>query len=163
VFVPASGAFVRFVDVLDNQAAAQVSLPYALGGALYGDAATSWSVADTSSGDTVFGLGDRHAVFTFAGQPAIAAVVAGTGAAPALHDALDWQPYGTNAWWTSRWTALSVPAGGRVLLLQYLLRRPEGQTAEAGAQAEALSALTDPEALVGLTPAEQAAIVNFRP
>jgi hypothetical protein len=59
------------------------------------------------------------------------------------------------------WSALPVPADGQLLVMQFLIRRPAGEEAAAQAQAEALMNLTDPEALLGLTAAEKAAIYNF--
>jgi hypothetical protein len=45
--------------------------------------------------------------------------------------------------------------------MQFLVSRPAGGEAAAEAQAAALMNLTDPDALLGLTAAEKAALYNF--
>ena len=57
------------------------------------------------------------------------------------------------------WRNLVVPAGGRIIFLNFAVQA--GTRAAALAEAGALLALTDPSATSDLSPAEKAAIVNF--
>jgi hypothetical protein len=54
-----------------------------------------------------------------------------------------------------------VPAGGSVSFMHFALQRLPDDGAGAQTSAEALSSLTDPNALTGLTASEKAQIRNF--
>jgi hypothetical protein len=56
---------------------------------------------------------------------------------------------------------VTVPAGGTVILMHFAVQREPYDRADAQAQAESLRDLIDPEALVGMTAEEAAAVVNF--
>jgi hypothetical protein len=87
----------------------------------------------------------------------LAHVFAGGGAvlAPASVDFRESNGYLDVQWRTT------VPPGGTVAILHYGIQREVADAAGARAQAEALVALADADALAGLTPEERAWIVNF--
>ncbi|HEY2945975.1 MAG TPA: hypothetical protein VGN09_26320, partial [Vicinamibacteria bacterium] len=56
---------------------------------------------------------------------------------------------------------VTVPPGGKAILMRFAVRRPAGDIAGAEAAAQSLRNLTDPDALTGLTDEERAAVANF--
>jgi hypothetical protein len=88
------------------------------------------------------------------GTPALGHVFAGAGAAVTPIA----QFYNGNWTPTVRWQ-LTIAPGQTVSLMHFQTQRV--LRADAQAQAIALANLTDPVALIGLTPAQRASIVNF--
>lgn len=168
VFVPQLGRFARVLDVVANPTNAALSVPYGVYQSLPaagGTQSTTWELAATSNGDVEFTASDIYAVLSNseADRPALAYVLRGAGAVPQPYDGFTWYapPNWTYREWSSQWSALLVPPQSTVMVLQFVVQRPPGDTAAAETQAQALADLSDPEALAGLTPEEKASIVNF--
>ncbi len=153
VFVADSGGFARYVDTLTNttgtSATVTVTVRSAVAGPvdlLVGPAATGGRYAILKPGTTA--TATRPLVgFVFAGAQAGASA---TGLQfPRLIGSSGYQ------------YRLTIPAGESVSVLHFLLQRDPTDVAGAQAQAEVLATLADPAALIGLTAAERARIINF--
>lgn len=156
VYVPAAGGdWARYLDVLTNPGASEVSARVRIHGNLGSDGATR--IFGSSSGDLTVntddawfatddedGSGDPSLVHLFQGGPGSGALVSAS-VVSLSGDNLEWS------------FDVRVPAGGRIALLTFALQYPN----QAAAQAEAMRLLMMPEdAIVGLD--EYAAdIVNF--
>ena len=57
---------------------------------------------------------------------------------------------------------VTIPAGGSVTLMHFVVQRDASTPLAADAEAHALATLTDPDALANMTPAEKALVVNFQ-
>ena len=88
-------------------------------------------------------------------------MLSGTGAA-AGHDPWTFDTGDGWSWYGATWPAVTVLTGQTVVFMSFVTQAAHGEVELAAARAEALMNLTDPEALVGLSPDDRAAIVNFR-
>ncbi len=164
VYVPQDGRFVRHFDLIENPTAAPLTVGIQWWQDLWEGASSPWTVARTSSGDQLFDASDEWAGLSCQqdGVPALASVVRGN--APLLpFDVFAFDSNPDEGWlgWGAGYAALDVPAHGRAAVLQFVVQLPQGQNAEAAALAAALASLTEPGALVGISPEDRAAIVNF--
>jgi len=176
VFVPRDGYFARYLDVLHNPSAAPVTVDVRVdshfrfinevtGGFTF---SREPRVVTTGDGNAVVEAGDRYAViddnrdldpFLATNLPAAAVVFEGAGGpgpAALASYAIDFDAaFGRMR---ARWDAVTVPAGGRVALLHFLVQ----QTGRDGAaaSAERLASLP-PEALAGLSAEDRAMVLNF--
>ena len=123
-------------------------------------AGNDWTLA-TSSGDALFEADDQYAVFSADGTLEIVALVTAGAAGSQRPD--DAYAEASTIWGYAytAWSALQVPVGGSVIVMQFVVVRESGEATAAEQQAAALADLTDPEALLGLSAAERALIVNF--
>jgi len=171
VFVPATGYFVRHLELLSNPTVEPITVGVQVrshamatvgseqiitssdGDTLLtvgaGDSPDRWlTVDDGADGDPVAqsGAGTPALAFVFDGQGAVARAGTATFAG------------GTVGVLSYEWQNITVPAGGTVALMHF----GSQQTSRAAAQlsAERL-VLLPPEALAGMNPSEMAAIVNF--
>jgi hypothetical protein len=160
VFVPQSGAFVRFLEILENPLAVPVKATVQMWSPLGPNASrTKVAVAPGDTGSTYLVLDD-----TFGGRtptaPAVAHVTGGTGAV-APKTVFTWAPKsGESNYAEYQWTVM-VPPNGKVAIMHFGVARQPNDTPGAEAQAFSLVNLTDPEALAGMTDAEKAAVKNF--
>ncbi|HEX4954150.1 MAG TPA: carboxypeptidase regulatory-like domain-containing protein [Thermoanaerobaculia bacterium] len=182
IYVPRQGYFARYLEILENPTAAPISIDVALDtylrfvsnlrdGFRFNDPP---EIIGTSSGDSLLVVGpaaptpDRWAVVDVRGIPATSAlrelfpttahVFGGDGAPVAVSTAaLTLDSANTYGQLRAVWEDLTVPAGGTVVLMHFVSQET-GDAALAAAQR--LVALP-PEALVGLSAAELAAIANF--
>ncbi len=155
LFVPADDGLVRYLEVLDNPGAASatviVTLPSYLG------SYTDTAVLRTSSGDMVLSPADDWLATDDAGDgtgtPALGFAFSGAGAAV--------QPI-TASLAADGELALqfqvTVPAGGRAILMHFAVQNHDRATALATAQALASQGGS---ALTGLAAADRPRIVNF--
>jgi hypothetical protein len=155
-FVPPSGRFVRVIDVLENST--DRVIPYELyvpAEVRSADGQAPWAATESSSGDAVFDQADEWGAYAASGEPEVALVTSGAGGAHPTVEAWDeGTPY---PGWSFRYAG-TVPPRQKRLVLRFFVIRPGGG---ANALAAALANLTDPEALIGLTPDDRAAIANF--
>jgi hypothetical protein len=153
VFVPSSGRFARYLEVVHNPTAvtlpATVRVETELGAGSY----THWAVTPHATGNT-------YAVATHSNSsttPAVGLVFSGAGAvgspAAVSYDESEGDPY--VEWKTS------LGPGETAIFMHFTLQREPADGLGARAQGEALVSLTDPDALAGLTEDERAAIRNF--
>ena len=155
VFVPSDDAFVRYLEILENPGTAElvrrVKIRSGMSGYIDG-------VVLTSSGDLLSTPDDNFVIFddssSTGGAAAVPFVFSGpTGRLkPVAVDQVNRTLEVTYE--------VAIPAGGRVLLMHFAAERTT--RSEAAAAADALLALSG-SALSGLSPAEQADIVNFFP
>ena len=174
-YVPTSGYFTRYLEVLANPTDAPIVVNVHLTSQLLG-----WSnnfggflhhqLTRTSSGDAVLEPGaDRWATldafgvdgyYGGNGSARVAMVFEGEAAADGP-DTLQYAP-GTTNFATSRftlgWQSITVPAGGQVSLLHFIGQQPTAVGAIAAA--ERMASLP-PEALDGLSAADIGSVVNF--
>jgi len=149
-FVPANGSFVRMVDSVTNPTASDVTITMLVAATLPSSTSTHVVVAPTAA--------SLYAVTDGGGKPALAHVFGGNGAAvspSAVHvaDGDSRLSYG--------WT-VTIPAGQTISVMHFSEQHDLTDSAGAAAAAQALSALTVPDALAGLTNEERARIINFR-
>jgi hypothetical protein len=137
------GQYVRYLESITNPTSQPITLDVLVRGRFLPYPAKPVTTTPASTGN-------RYFVAGLAGF-----VVAGTGAAAA--------PVEVKAPTDSpdvltRWT-LTIAPGQTVGLLHFLVQTYDVEMTRA--QAEALAALNDPDALTGLTPEQRATIVNF--
>jgi hypothetical protein len=163
IFVPRGSYFARYLEVFENPTAAPIVLDAKVT-SNYGAA----QIISSSTGDTALTTTDNWAVvddatnadpFIVDGQqPATAHVFANAGATKAIDQASFLATAGTKHVLTQRWSNLSVPAGGKVVVMHFVVQ----QVHQAGAKASAERlAQLPPEAIQSLTKSELQAIVNF--
>ncbi len=152
VYVPASGYFARYLEILENRSPAPVTVDVQLRPRFWagGIAATSGGSATLTSSDQWFVTSGS------ASQPLAAAeVLAGAGKTPSFAES---QGGGFDLSATVRWAGVTVNPGERAIFMHFTSQ--QGDQAAAVATADRLVQLPL-EALVGLTPADAADIRNF--
>ena len=152
VFVPADDAFVRYLEIVDNIGVATGSVNVEVASNLGSDDATQ--VVGTSSGDLLFRADDDWIVTDDgpSGDPTVAHVFSAPGASVEPTEA---QQFFDDVRFAFH---LTIPAGGRAIILHFASQRPDQPTGLTSAEA-----LRDLQggALSGLSPEERDAIVNF--
>jgi len=148
-FVPAAGSFVRMIDSVTNPTAADITVTMVVTATLPSSTSTRVVVAP--------GPSTPYAVTDGGGKPALAHVFGdGKSLLPsATHVAAG------DSQLSYRWT-VTIPAGQTISVMHFSAQRDVADSAGATAAAQALSALTVPDALAGLTNDERARIINFR-
>ena len=149
-FVPAAGSFVRMVDSVTNPTGADITVTMVVTATLPSSTSTHVVVAP--------GPSTPYAVTDGGGKPALAHVFGGDSALvspSATHVATG------DSSLSYRWT-VTIPAGQTISVMHFSAQRDVADSAGATATAQALSALTVPDALTGLTNEERARIINFR-
>jgi hypothetical protein len=154
VFVPADGGFARFLEVLTNPSATARTVRVRVQSELVSAASTRLVVAPTETANTFAVTDNGDACCT----GALGHVFGGTGAALNV-DATD---FATGRGTVSYGWTVTVPAGGTVALMHFAVQRGILDAEAARAQAEALADLSDPRALVGMSAADKARVMNFR-
>jgi len=158
-FVPPQGGFVRYLDVVHNPTADEITARYSLDVA---HAAGDWIIERTgttasSSTDAVYTAADDYVITSRAGQRIVFVTAAASGAQ--RNDEVLFGQDESSTGYGPLWTELHVPPGQTVILMHFVA---EAWDADAARQkAESLGRLTDPDALTGLTAQEKAQIVNF--
>jgi YD repeat-containing protein len=150
VFVPQTGGFARYLEVLTNPLSTPVTVTFEIDNYLR-------AFYDTLAVDPASN-GNTFSVLTGSGQPAaetLAFVIGGGGSVQtntglSLNE--DAFPYS--------WT-VTIPPNQTVILMHFLIQRAPGDVSGATAQAEALVNLTDPNAMVGMSAQDKAEVVNF--
>jgi len=153
IFVPADGAFVRILDIVENLSDAEINTWLGLDSNVRSDAATE--LVATSSGGASVGPDDDWVVTDDAdgsGAPSAVLVLAGPGAAQRRSGIAQFTDFIPTDYW------ITIPPHGRWMLLTFLAQA--NTRADAIAMATALHDLPE-SALTGLSDAERAAIVNF--
>jgi hypothetical protein len=151
VFVPESGRFARYLEILANPSSSTVSVSVVVDGNLGSDGATRLVVAPAATGNT-YAVSDQQGLCC---DPVLAHVFGGPGA-PLTASEISFT--GDNLLY--RWE-VTIPAGGRVALMHFAVQRGSDQAEAALQQAEALVRLEDPEALSGLSAEERSWVINF--
>ena len=162
VFVPRGAYFARYLEVLENPTASPIAVDAVL--------TTKYKAAQvtlTSSGDDAVTTADQWAAFDDSDpqdvalsddqQPATAHVFAQAGAARAA-DGVDYSGIGGPGTLATSWSALTVPPGGKVVLMHFAVQQTSREAAVASAQR---LVQLPPEALASLSASELQSIVNF--
>ena len=158
IFVPSDGYFARYLEVLKNTSAAPVTVDVKIASNLGSNFQTQ--VAATSSGDTVFSAADSWLVTdddnlsTASGDPALAFVIGGAGAARTVSLATQ-----ISDDLTYRWDSVTVPPNSTVILMHFAVQQRLKVSAIAAAQR---LVQLPPEAIAGLSADERAQIVNWQ-
>jgi hypothetical protein len=151
VYVPESGRFARFLEIVKNITSATQTLTLRLESGLYSGNALILPVSPSSTGSTYAVTGTADASTTMA----LGHVFAGAGG---QLPSLNFVPGSTSV--SDEWE-MTVPAGASIAILHFSAQRSPSDIAGATTQAAALAALTDPEALTGLSPVERGLVRNF--
>jgi protocatechuate 3,4-dioxygenase beta subunit len=163
IFVPRGAYFARYLEVFENPGPAAITVRAGLrtgyrqaqlfgssSGADLPGTADDWLVLDDQADVDSLQDGGQPASAHVHGQPD-----AGLHASRVVLDA----GAGQSQQLLQQWDGLRVPAGAKVALLHFVVQQVNRNGARASAQR---LVQLPPEALDGLTPAEAAAIVNFR-
>jgi hypothetical protein len=153
IFSPASGAYVRYLDVISNPTAEALPTSMLLESFLAAGSNTSILVSPASTGNTYAATGFNNSCcmpllgFVFAGQGA--AVTPGdfkfnNGQSPVSYD-----------------INFTVPPNESVTIMHFDIQRDTTDLAGVQQQAQALVAGTDPDEFTGMTSDDQARVINF--
>lgn len=157
VFVPEAGGFARFLETLVNTGQEAVTLEVRVDSTLDGDIQTL--VAPASTGNT-YAITLATPIISSDGnwiRPLLGHVFAdAAGAATVSSVGLQRLSGTTHYAWT-----ITIPAGGTATLMHFAVQGDPGNLAAAGAKAQSLANLTDPDALAGMSAEDKARVVNF--
>jgi len=160
VFVPQSGAFVRYLDVIENPLAVPVKATLEISAYLNQNASRTKVVVPPGTTGNTYVVFDDSLNGRTPTAPALAHVFAGAGNV-STRAVLSYTPReGTSNYTEYRWT-VTIPPNGKVALLHFGVLRDPADAAGAASQAISLVNLTDLDALAGLSAEEKAAIKNF--
>jgi hypothetical protein len=158
VFVPATGGFARYLEVLYNPTSVARTVSVYIGEYPNFGAGTRWLVKPAETGRT-YAVADNG--FTAAPTlPAVGFVMAGSGNVPAPVTGVELRGNGFNPF-AYRYV-VTVPPQQAVAVMHFAIQREPNDSAGVQTQAQSLVSLSDPRALEGLSAAEKAMIVNFR-
>lgn len=156
VFVPDDDSFARYLDMFDNFGTQDQTVTVRI--QTYPSTGSQGVLVTTADGDGLFETNDDWLVFDdatdFGGRPTLAQVVAGPGAGtrPTAVSAVT----GQSPFWYEY--QVTVPAGGRAILMHFAIQNPD--RASAALKATSVTSLP-PVTLRGISAADAAAIVNF--
>jgi hypothetical protein len=149
VFVPPVGGFTRYMEILANSTAAPIKAAVQIGSNL----CCSNPTVTLGPGDT----NQTYALVNASGSPTTGFVF--SGSSPSVPVTSTNFVSGAN-FVAYRWD-VTVPAGGSTILMHYILQHDPADATGAQTQAQALVALTDPNALTGMSDVEKSEVVNF--
>jgi hypothetical protein len=150
IFVPAEGGYARYLEVLNNSSANEITVPVRVNSNLGSDGNTRLIVAPSQSN----GL---YAITTDGGSdPALGHVFASGGATVTGIQAFNAPNDNVDYNWT-----ITVPAGGTISLMHFAIQRNTLDTTAVQAQAEALSNMTQSGMFNGLSAGDKSSIKNF--
>jgi hypothetical protein len=151
IYVPTDGGFARYLEVLTNVADRPLTFRIGMEGYAGSGPDTRIAVTPAQSNNTIAVMFDNTAQ-----RPALAEVMSGQGAAVPVSSTR----FTTDGYFNYAWSVTLQP-GQTVILMHFALQREPGDTAGAQTAAEALSNLSDPRALEGMSAEERARVVNF--
>src|SRR3954467_906930 len=162
MFVPTTGGFIRYLEVLENPSANAVTTEVQMGSYLYayynGYYAPQVLTEPANNGNTgiVIGFG------THPYGPTLGWVMQGSGSpAVSVSKAKVYNdPRNYIESFIYRYK-LTVQPGQTVILMHFALQREKGDTSGMNSAEQAIINLTDPNALFGLTADEKSKVVNF--
>ena len=152
IYVPTSGYFARYLEILENRSGAPITVDVQLRPRMW-----AARIGATSSGGAALSPSDQWFVTEGSqSQPLAAAeVYAGPGGVPSFTEAFGG---GFDLSATLRWGAVTVAPGGRAIFLHFTAQQADPSAAVATA---ARLVQLPAEALVGLSAADAADIRNF--
>ncbi len=149
IYVPADGYFIRYVDTYENRSATPMTFTVSLSPLI--QSAWGHTMKRTSSGDAIFDVADQWLLTGNTGTRRYSHVFAGAGGV------LPTSVSGSGSV-LSTWSAITLQPGQKVAFLHF---GGEHRNESAGVGAVERLVQLPPEALVGLTDDDRAAIVNF--
>ena len=163
IYVPDDDSFVRYLEIIENNGDTDVNAKVTIKSYLGDSYSNETHLIETASGDAEFTTDDRYIISDDAdgtGIPAVVHVFGGDGAQENISEA-SYQDYGYYNYDELSYTFdLTVPAGGRKIIMHFASQN--ATRADAQSSAQHLSCLQG-SALNGLTDDEKADIVNFVP
>ncbi len=161
VYAPEAGGYMRYLDVLNNTSAVDITVPVLVDSYFSGGLQVLVS-AEQSAGrylvttDIVSTQETAPGVTTVPNPPTWAHVFSGSTPPIAALQTLD----AINGQLRYRWN-VTVPAGASVSFMHFTVLRAAGDTDGSAAQAEALASQAQPDMFDGLSSADKASIKNF--
>ncbi|HEX3153214.1 MAG TPA: carboxypeptidase regulatory-like domain-containing protein [Candidatus Angelobacter sp.] len=152
VYSPASGGFIRYLEVLNNTTQQPVPIRPLIQSFLNGGITIPVAAGDTGNTYAVTGT-------SFCCTPLLGAVFAGPSAPIPAGDLLFPNP--NNQRTVSYDWNMTIPAGGSAIVMHFDVQRDPNDLPGMQAQAQALVNQTDPDELTGMTDDEKAQVVNF--
>ena len=154
MYSPAEGGFMRYLEILKNPGSTAVTTSVKVSGNLGSDSSTRIVVAPSTTSFT-YAVTDQSG---FCCDPLLAHVFSGTSPRAPV-SALQFTNNNDNIFY--RWDNITIQPGQTVILMHFAVQRDFSNLTATRAQADSLSALSDPNALTGMTAAEKAAVLNF--
>jgi hypothetical protein len=153
IFSPASGAFVRYLDVISNPT--QEALPASMGlqSFLAAGSNTSILISPATTGNTYAATGFNNSCC----MPLLGFVFAGPGAAVTPGDFKFLQGVSPVSYDVN----LTVPPASSVTVMHFGIQRDIGDLAGIQQQAQALVNGADPDEFTGMSDADKANVINF--
>jgi hypothetical protein len=184
IYTPETGYFARYLEVLSNPGAAPVTVDVRIASSLGYMSCSGWwgcsgivpTIQATSSGDTALNVSDAQTadrwivlddttttdIFdpagTRSGLPATAFVFDGAAGTRRADVASYVTSSSAEGRLTYQWSSVTVPAGGKVILMHFVVQ--QSSTAVGTASAQRLVQLP-PEALFGVEETERTLVANF--
>ena len=152
VFVPDTGGFARFLEIISNPTDVARTVTVQVDSNFGSDSSTHVVVAPSDTGNHYY-VTDAQGRCC---NPSIAHVIGGGGPVTSTTIGV---VEGNDAVSTS-WRA-TVPAHGTIIVMHFAVQRGIANAGDAQVEADLLSTLSDPLALSGLSTAERQQIVNF--
>ncbi len=169
VYVPSTGYFTRYLEILSNPGTSPVTVDVQVQGGVSYPYPSSIALT-TSSGDAALSTADDTVVTSSApanapwpyNQPALGEAFQGPNAPTPISVASYVLPTTANGLYypelTYRWNSVTVPAGGQIAFLHFATQQTtQGQAVASVTRLDQLP----PEGLYGLTPSDLGSIVNF--
>ncbi len=151
LYSPASGGFIRYLDTLTNPTANTLTVTVKIESFVNSSPRVFTSPSTTSG---TFAIVDNAGACC---MPVLGFVFAGPNSStPVAATHFVDQDRTVSYTWN-----VTVPAGQTVILMHFGVQRDVTDDAGAVAQAQALVNLTDPNALTGMSAAEQSEVINF--
>lgn len=158
-YVPASGYFIRYLDILENTTAAPVTVNVRVEGSMA--AGFSTRLLASSDGDATLSPSDHWLVaddmFRLS-RPVAALVFHGPGASHPVDQAGTGQFFPQPDKPFAQWNNLTIAPGGRAILMHFAVQQRDATSAQTSAEQIVQLPL---EAIADLSAADRAAIRNF--
>ena len=153
IFSPASGAFVRYLDIVSNPTPEALPASMLLQSFLAAGTNTSILVSPSSTGNTYTATGFNNGCC----MPLLGFAFAGPGAAvsPGDFNFINGQSP------VSYDVTFTVPPGESVIVMHFGMQRDTGDLAGIQQQAQALVNASDPDEFTGMSDADKARVINF--
>jgi hypothetical protein len=153
IFVPASGGYARYFEVLTNNSSTAITLPVSV--FTYLNSNTNMQlVSDPATNGNTFGVTEDSTGST----PIVAFVFANAGALVSAVNPV----FASGSGFVSYSWNVTVPAGQTVALMHFVAQHAGSDLAGAQSLVQQLLTVSDPNELTGLTPTDLSNLVNFK-
>lgn len=156
-YVPLAGGFIRYLDEFTNNGSSDVNVNVSYLNFLYSGVNTNIVVTPSSTSNTYSVVDSTfNNANPFTGAFGFIMAGANSNSAPVQTEFIK-----GNSQLKYRYV-LAVPAGQTVILMQYLIQGTRTGAPAVQTEAQALTTLTDTNALTGMSSAEKAQVINFK-